>query len=279
MTGSLSRLGSSVPQNNSPAVSQLRIFSVCAILFCCSAKLFAQLNPLDDTAAFIHLSPNPVHGFACDPFTVNVNMTATDARVFELRFVLDAANFNLIGVTAGSHPALHVLPHLLDGDTLWLDGFFHPNFTGSTVVASLHFAAVGPVGDQITSIGFLDGQGFSGTGETPEPIIMIGDSTTINLEGTVPLPPESLVISPVLDDSVCLRWHSVDYDTDGDTVIHPQYLVEFEDGINNQGVFIPIGSTFDTFFYHDFIIFEFDPGDTGTVNIGTYRIRASKCQE
>lgn len=258
----------------------LRIYScVCAVFIFSGVKLFAQANPLDDTAAFIHLAPNPVNGFACDEFTVNVQMTATNARVFDLRFVFDASDYTLVSVTEGSHAALNLMPHMVDSDTISLDGFFHPNFTGTTVIASLHFMANNLVGDQLTLVGFVDGQGFSGTGEAPDPMIIIGDSTSVNLEGTLPLPPDSLVIIPILADSVCLRWHSVHYDTDGDTVINPQYLVEFEDVLNNQGIYNSIGTTFDTFFYHDFIIYEFDPGDTGTVNVGTYRIRATKCPE
>ncbi len=258
----------------------LRInYCVCVVFILASARLFAQSNPLDDTAAFIHLAPNPVHGFACDEFTVNVQMTATNARVIDLRFVFSSADFALTGVTEGGHASLNLMPHLVENDTLSLDGFFHPNFTGTTVIATLHFMANNLVGDQLTMVGFIDGQGFSGTGEAPDPMIILGDTTNVVLEGTLPLPPDSLIIIPILADSVCLRWHAVHYDTDGDTVINPQYLVEFEDVLNNQGVYNPIGTTFDTFFYHDFIIYEFDPGDTGTVNVGTYRIRATKCPE
>ncbi len=258
----------------------LRIsYCVCAVFVLGGVKLFAQQSPLDDTAAFIHLAPNPVNGFACDEFVVNVQITATNARVFDLRFIYDSDNFTLTSVTEGSHAALNLMPHMVDSDTLYLDGFFHPNFTGTTVLASLHFMANNLVGDQLTMVGFIDGQGFSGTGEAPDPMIIIGDSTTVNLEGTLPLPPDLLVIVPILADSVCLHWHAVHYDTDGDTVINPQYLVEFEDVLNNQGIYNSIGTTFDTFFYHDFIIYEFDPGDTGTVNVGTYRIRATKCPE
>lgn len=259
---------------------KLRLYCcICAVLALKSVNLLAQPSPLDDTAGFVHLAPNPVNGFACDEFTVNVQLTATNARVFELRFILDTANYTLISITAGAHPSLNLMPHLIDGDTLYLDGFFHPNFTGTSVIANLQLIANNLVGDQVTMLGFLDGQGYSGTGDAPEPMIILGDSTNVNLEGTLPLPPDSLIITPVLDDSVRLQWKSVHYDTDGDTVINPQYMVEFEDVLNNQGIYTNIGTTFDTFFYHDFIMFEFDPGDTGTVNVGTYRIRATKCPE
>ncbi|MBK6765056.1 MAG: hypothetical protein IPG71_01750 [bacterium] len=250
----------------------------CAVFVFGSVKLLAQFDPLDDTAAFIHLAPNPVSGFTCEEFAVNIQLTATDARVFELRFVFDAADYQLVAVTPGSLAALHVLPHMVDADTIWLDGYFHPNFTGLTTIATLHFIALAPLGDHSTLIGLLDGQGWSGTADAPEPMLIGGDSTTVNLEGTPPLPPETLVIKNFLDDSVRLTWHKVTLDEDSDPVVSPWYIVEFEDILNNEGVYTPIGNTQDTFFYHDFIIYDFDPGDTSTVNAATYRIRATKCE-
>lgn len=255
-----------------------RFILICALVLFVSAKNFAQRSPLDDTAAFIHLAPSNVFALTCNGFDVNVQMTATNARVFDLRFVFDGDNYALTSVTPGGLGSLHLLPHLVDGDTIAIDGFFHPNFTGSTLIANLHFEPVNPVGDQVTIVGFLDGQGFSGTGEAPEVIHINGDTTIANLEGTPPLPPDSLIIVPVLDDSVCLHWKAVTLDEDNDPVVNPWYLVEFEDVINNQGIYDSIGVTQDTFFYHDFIIYEFDPGDTGVVNIGTYQIRALKCE-
>lgn len=258
---------------------KLRKFTwVCAVLLFWGANIFAQRNPLDDTAAFINLSPGNISAFTCEGFDVNIQMTATNARVFDLRFIHDSDNFALTGVTPGGLASMHVLPHYVGGDTIAIDGFFHPNFTGTTLVATLHFVPIDVVGDQTTLVGFLDGQGFSGTGEAPEPMVITGDSSSVSLEGTPPLPPDSLVIVPMMDDSVCLHWSPVTLDEDNDPVVNPGYLVEFEDVINNQGVYDSIGFTLDTFFYHDFIIYEFDPGDTGVVNLGTYRIRALKCQ-
>ncbi len=251
---------------------------VCAVFVFAGVKLFAQRGPLDDTAAFIHLAPNPVSGLACNDFAISIQMTGTNARVFDLRFVFDAAGYTVTSVVQGPHPALHVLPHLVEGDTLSIDGFFHPNFTGTTVIATVYFSAVNQSIDQSTIVGFLDGQGFSGTGEAPEPINMSGDSTVVNLEGSVPLPPDSVTIVSILADSVRVTWTKVTTDVDAGPVVSPWYLVEFEDVLNNQGVYFPIGATQDTFFYHDFIIFSFDPYDSGTVNVGTYRIKALKCE-
>lgn len=258
---------------------KLRIYtSIGAVLFLGGVKILAQWNPLDDTAAFIHLAPGNIFSFTCDGFDVAVQMTATDARVFDLRFIHDSDSFVLTGVTPGLHADLHVLPHYVGGDTIIVDGFFDPNFTGSTVIVTLHFEPLNELGDQTTLVGFLDGQGFSGTGEAPEPMVMAGDSSTVVLEGTPPLPPDSVIIIPMQDDSVGLHWKPVILDEDNDPVVNPGYLIEFEDVINNGGIYDSIGFTTDTFFYHDFIIFEFDPGDSGVVNIGTYRIRALKCQ-
>lgn len=260
-------------------VIRLRVLvTVCAVFVLSGAKLFAQFDPLDDTAAFIHLVPNPVTGYTCEEVDVNVHMVATDARVFDLQFVFDSDNFMVAGVTPGTHADLNVMPYLVEADTITIDGFFHPNFTGSTVIATMHFMALNELGDQSTLVGFLVGQGFSGDSDNPEAMLISGDSTTINLEGTPPLAPESLIINNMMDDSVLLRWRPVDLDVDSDPVFNPWYMVEFEDVLNNEGTYSSIGSTQDTFFYHDFIIYDFDPGDTGTVNVGTYRIKALKCE-
>lgn len=249
-----------------------------AVLFLFSVKLFAQRNPLDDTAAFIHLAPSTIDAFTCEGYTINVQMTGTDVRVFDLRFVFDASDFNLVSVVPGPNPNLHVLPHLVDGDTIAIDGFFHPNFTGTTLIASLTFAPVNVVGDQNTILGFIDGQGFSGTGEVPEVIAMNGDTSTISLEGTKPLPPDTTTIFPYYIDSVRVSWTPVTLDEDNDPIINPWYLIEFEDVKNTEGVINPIGTTQDTFFHHDYVMFSFNPGDTSTVNIGRYQVRALRCE-
>ncbi len=261
-------------------INLLRVpVTVCAVIVFGTAQVFSQRNPLDDTAAFIHLAPNPVTAFTCEDFDINIQLTGTNVRVCELRFVFDAANYTPTSISAGLHPNLHVLPFYIEGDTLWVDAFFHPNFTGSTVVATLHFTPVNLVGNQTTMVGFLDGQGFSGTGEHPEPMIIVGDSTGVVLDGSATLPPESLIIVPMQDDSICLHWNPVRFDLDGDPVVNPTYFVEFEDTWNNTGVYTTVGTTMDTFFYDDYILYEFNPGDSGTVNAGVYRIRALKCQE
>jgi len=252
--------------------------AVYAVLFLGGAQLFSQHRPLDDTAAFVHLAPNPVNAVACDGHHVDVVLTGTNVRVFDLRFVFDSANYILDSVTAGSHLNLHVMPHLVNGDTIWLDAFFHPNFTGSTTIATLHFAPLDLNVDQTTFVGFLDGQGFSGTGEAPEPMIILGDTTTVQIDGNAPLAPDSLVIIPFADDSVGLYWYPVRFDVDGDPVVNPSYLIEFEDTWNNTGIVYPVGSTNDTFYYDDYIYLTFNPGDSGTVNAGVYRVRANKCQ-
>ncbi|MCB9365885.1 MAG: fibronectin type III domain-containing protein [Calditrichaeota bacterium] len=242
------------------------------------ASIFAQQRNLDDTAAYINLTPGLVTGLSCEDFVVNIQMTATDARVFDLRFVFESSDFVVTDVIPGPHPDLHILPHLVESDTLSIDGFFHPNFTGTTLLASVHMSAINQGTDHNSFIGFLDGQGFSGTGEAPEAISMDGDTTLIALEGTVPLPPDSVIIIPMMDDSVRVEWKPVTLDIDGGPVVSPWYIVEFEDALNNEGIYIPIDTTQSTYIYHDFIVFDFDPGDTSTVNVGTYRVKALKCQ-
>ncbi|MCB1060654.1 MAG: hypothetical protein KDB65_10505 [Calditrichaeota bacterium] len=249
-----------------------------AVLLLFGVKLFAQRGTLDDTAAFIHLSPSTIFAYTCEGYTVNVQMTGTNVRVFDLRFVFDSANFTLVSVTPGPNPNLHILPHLVDGDTISVDGFFHPNFTGTAVIASLTFEPINLLGDQSTIVGFLDGQGFSGTGEMPDPINMNGDTTAITLEGTKPLAPDSVTIFPIMADSVCLSWRSVTLDEDNDPISNPWYQIELEDVINDEGNYIPVGTTQDTFFYHDFVVYTFDPGDTGVVNIGNYHVITLKCE-
>jgi len=237
--------------------------------------------PLDDTAAFIHLAPAYQNVLACDSFAVNVLMTATNARVFDLRFVHVSADYELLSVTPGPHPNLHILPHDTTADTISVDGFFHPNFTGTTTIATLWLMKRTMVDDDTTEVGFIAGQGYSGTADLPEPIVFNGDTAIIDVEGTPPLAPTELIIIPyytyaVSVDSVCLHWNPVYYDEDGDTLIAPEYDVVFEDVLNNSGVLVPIGMTTDTFYCDDYIVQDFFPYDSSIVNVGTYRIHTKR---
>ncbi|MFH1011765.1 MAG: hypothetical protein V1784_11100 [bacterium] len=242
-----------------------------------------QEAPLDDTAGFIHLTPNPIHTLCETSFHIAIIATLTDARVFDLTFLLPQAFFQLRAVTPGSEPSLHILPEYLSGDTLWLDGFFHPNFTGTTTLAILTVHSLCIPGDDTSRIGFLDGQGYSGTADFPEVILLSGDTTTIYIECTPPENPWEMIIIPIQTDSVCLRWHPIFFDVDGDTVINPTYVIYRMDQLLLPPTLDSIGATFDTFFYDDYIqIWHPLPPDTaGSIsylNATTYEVRARKTQ-
>lgn len=266
---------------------RLLFFTLLTSVILCTA-LTAQdhyrPDPFDDTACFIHLSPGLQYLFVNEPFSISIAATLTDARVFSIRLIYDHSDYDLVSVTPGSHPDLHVLPHDANADTISIDGFFHPNYTGTTTVAVLQFIKIDAMGDAVTEVGFIEGQGYSGTADVPEPIVIEGDTATVILEGTPPNPSTELIIIPQPQpvfgtvDSVCLYWNPVYYDQDGDTVIHPVYIIEFEDVLNAPSIFDSVGSTFDTFFCHDFIKYYFEPGDTGTVNVGVYQIITRKTQ-
>jgi hypothetical protein len=235
---------------------------------------------LDDTGGYIHLSPGIVHTTnGCSQFTVTIRATLTNARVFDLCFFFDAPNLALVAVTPGSEASLHLLPYQLENDTLRLDGFFHPNYSaGSVIVAQLTCRAIAPL-DTMTQIGFIRGQGFSGSPENPEPIIFSGDTTTIFIDGTPPLPPASVIIIPFhtpppLNDSVGVFWRPVQFDLHGHPVSEPLYTIHFSDVLNDTS--FVLGATTDTFFYHNYITRSFMPGDTGVVNVGLYWIQACK---
>ena len=116
---------------------------------------FSNDSRLDDTAGFIHLTPNPFSTLCETPFSITLIATLTDARVFELRFLFDQDYLQLLSVTPGSETRLHILPEQVSGDTLWLDGFFHPNFTGTTALATLTFYSLLIPDDDTTRIGFF----------------------------------------------------------------------------------------------------------------------------
>ncbi|MBU0692696.1 hypothetical protein KKH18_12910, partial [bacterium] len=238
----------------------------------------------DDTACYVHLSPGFQRGLTCDPFTVSLYATFTDARNFDLQISYDHSEFALVSVTPGTHPDLHILPHDTSENIITIDGFFHPNFTGITLLCGLEFMKREMIGDAVTEVGFIAGQGFSGTADLPEAIIFSGDTAIIDLEGTPPLAPMELVIIPQysyarsIADSVFLRWNSVRFDVDGDTIINPEYHVVFEDRYENYGLIDTVGITMDTFFYDDFIKYYFWPYDSMVVNAGVYRIHAKRTQ-
>lgn len=260
----------------------------------CLLSFLAALGPvlakdpstLDDTGGFIHLSPGLVRTTnGCAEFTVTIQATLTDARVFGLKFSFDESRLELLSVTSGSHPSLNLMPHFLASDTLHVDGFFHPNFpAGQVTIATLRIRAITP-GDDESFIGFVTGQGYGGTPAAPELIVLSGDTTYVDIEGTAPLAPEKLVIKtlpyPANDDSVLLSWRPVRRDVDGDTVIGPMYLVCFENMITDT-VF-EIGSTMDTFYYDDairtganLILYDSLGNPTDTVEHGLYFIRSCK---
>jgi len=264
-----------------------RFFALACLLasLCSGSPLFSQpLSdfPLDDTPGIVDLEPDSSHVLACAYASLTVDITVTDARVFDLQFSFDPARLQIQSITPGSEPTLNVLPPLISGSSLTLDAFFHPNFTGTTNLVTISYYVNPVLADDTTTVYFEFGQGYSGTADVPEPIVFSGDSAVIYIEGTPPLPPNELLISPLAypahDDSILLRWHPVYYDFDGDTVVNPLYVVYREDVINDQGVYDSVFSTPDTFYYDDFLIFSFDPGDTGSVNVATFKVHARKTQ-
>jgi hypothetical protein len=214
----------------------------------------------------------------CSEFTVSIVATLTDARVFGLRFSFDQTNLELISVTPGADSRLHLMPTDLAADTLHLDGFFHPNFpAGSVTLATLRCKAISP-GDVTALIGYLNGSGFSGTADAPQPIQLSGDTSTVIVDGTPPRPPDNLVIQllpyPSNDDSVKLLWHKVTRDMAGNVVTNPLYTVYLHDGINHTDY--TVATIPDTFIFDEFVHITFPC--TTVVNIGTYEVRACKTQ-
>ncbi len=236
---------------------------------------------LDDTGGFIHLSPGVVHtNNGCSEFSVSIIATLTDARVFGLRFVFDQANLDLLSLVPGTDPRLHLLPTQLAADTLRVDGFFHPNFpAGSVTLATLNLKAISAA-DTTTIIGFVGGQGYSGTSDYPQPIQFGGDTATIIIDGTPPRAPDSLIIVtlpyPAHDDSVRLQWRHVHWDVHGNPVVNPLYTVHLHDVLNHADY--TLATLLDTFLYDQFVHITFPFPDTTVVNVGTYEVRACKTQ-
>ncbi len=269
-----------------------RVYSRTALFVFICLTLSAQVSRgedripragLDDTGGFIHLMPSVQTALACSEITVAIRGTFTNARVFGLRFYFETARLDLLSVTPGAAPSLHILPESLVVDTLNLDGYFHPNFSGTTTLATLHLYVKPVAHDETALIGFFFGQGFSGPAEWPEPIDFSGDTATIFIEGTPPLPPSHLLITPMDGDSVRLQWHPVYYDADGDTVINPRYVLFLTDVKNMPADTDSVCTTMDTTLYNDFVKYTFDPDsalpyDSIVVNQGVYQVRSRKTQ-
>lgn len=214
-------------------------------------------SALDDlSSGFIHLSPAIIHTTnGCSQFTIGILGTFTDARVFSLRFYFDSPNLQLLSVTPAADTSLHLMPYLLSADTLWIDGFFHPNRTGVNVLlAQLHCKAIS-AGDYTALVGFLSGEGYGGVVTNPDTLIFSGDTSVVFIEGTAPLPPEHLIVQspphPAHDDSLRLCWRSVMWDEDGDPVVNPLYHVYFRN-IFTDSTFL-IAETPDTFIWDNAI--------------------------
>lgn len=247
-----------------------------------AAIAFARPGSLDDTIGIANLEPDTVDQLACQPIYVDVELTLTDARNFTLRFDFDPTLIQLTAVIPGSHPDIHILPHNISGNVITVDGFFNPNFTGTTTGFTFCFQSF-LLPDTSTTVHWLSGQGFSGTYDNAVPISFSGDSALIQIEGTPPLAPDSLVIRrlavPAYNDSIEVLWTPTYYDLLGDTVINPLYVVYREDVINNPGVFDSVGATSDTFYYSPFIQLNFNPPyDSLVVNDANFQVRARKTQ-
>ena len=134
------------------------LLSGCLVVLLCHAA-FAQdsdarrhLNiSLDNTNAVISV-PDSIHAVICTPFNLVVRGTFTDARNFDLHFYFPASEFTLLSVTAGSDPNLHILPYQITGDSLYVDGFWHPNFTGTDTLFTLHIYPAITLSDSIAYI-------------------------------------------------------------------------------------------------------------------------------
>ncbi len=240
-----------------------------------------ERHPLDDTGGFIHFSPTLSHVLACDTFHMTVSGTFTDARVWSLNILLESP-LVLLAVDPGSDPRLNLMPEMITGDTLLLDGFFHPNLSGNTVLATLTLTTTLPPQDDTARVGFFSGRGFSGTADAPEPIQFDGDTAYVFIEATPPHPPAHVIIdvlpAPAHDDSILILWNRVFYDLDDDTLISPLYQVYLTDVINSELDTIQIGSTADTFYYSTYVQNTYQPGDTGAVNAGVFQVRTRKTQ-
>ena len=237
-------------------------------------------SPLDDTFSLVDLEPDSTLTLPWTTISVTVSATFTDARVFDLHLWMDPARLQLLSVVPGAEPAFHLMPEQLIGNDLTLDGFFHPNFTGSTDIATLTFYVNPVLDDDTTMVRFVSGQGYSGTENNPVPIQFTGDTAIVFIEGTPPDPPTGLLIMrlnyPAYDDSILLMWHPVFYDSELDTLINPVYVIYREHPISNPGVLDSIGATPDTFFYDTSITSS--PDTSSVVNASTFTVVARKTQ-
>jgi hypothetical protein len=239
----------------------------------------------NQTAAFAHIAPGYVHavnGCSGVTFTVAISAAVTDANAFSLQYYVESSKLALISVTPGTDPALQLMPYALRHDTLFLDGFFHPNTTSPNVrLATLTLQAIA-VGDVSTLLGFVRGLGLGGTGSPPDTMVFDGDTTWIDIEGTAPRPPDTLLIvplaAPATNDSIRLQWKRVTRDLSGDPVINPVYTVYLEDVLNDTTY--QVAQLTDTLYYDDYVQYTFGmnqlPVDTHVVNIGIYHVTACK---
>ncbi len=237
------------------------ILAVSALLLLVLPAAFCQ--PLDDTSGIVNLDPDSSLVLACTQVSLTLEFTVTDARVFDLHLLLDPARLQFLSMTAGSEATMHLLPVSLSGNHLTVDGFFEPNFSGTTLVATLTFYVNPTIGDDTTVVRFDYGQGYSGTAENPIPIAFVGDSAVIYIEGTLPPPPNQLLLTrqawPANNDSILATWFPVYWDLDGDTLINQLYVVYREHPVANPGVLDSIGATADTFFWDLSIATNPDP--------------------
>jgi hypothetical protein len=131
---------------------------------------------LDDlTAGYVYFVPAVVWTTnGCAEFVVNVEATLTNARAFSFEFSIESASLELMEVIPGTAPGLHLMPHLLREDTLWLDGFFNSQTTGPSVsLAVLRLRAVAPH-DAVSPIQFVQGRGYGGTPSAVDTILFAG---------------------------------------------------------------------------------------------------------
>ena len=238
-------------------------------------------DPLRDiSAGYVHFVPAVVWTTnGCAEFVVNVEATLTNARVFSFQFFVDSAAVQLLEVLPGSAAGLHVMPELLRGDTLWLDGFFDDEVTGPNLnLAVLRLRAVAP-DDAISQIQFVQGRGYGGEPGAVDTIYFAGGVCVVNIEGTPPRPPDSVVIItqpyPAHDDSVLVLWRRVTRDLDGDAVTNPLYTLYLTD-VRRDTTFVAT-TTYDTSYWCPYVVHEYWPGDV-TVNAAIIRVTACKTQ-
>jgi hypothetical protein len=237
-------------------------------------------QPVDDTSGIVNLDPDSTRVLACTQVSLTLHISVTDARVFDLHMLIDPARLQLLSLTNGPEPTMHIMPPLLSGSNLTVDGFFEPNLTGTTLVATITFYVNPTVGDDTTTVYFDYGQGYSGTAESPVPILFTGDSAVIYIEGTPPLPPSNLLLirQPYPTQAVSIEavWNPVYYDMDGDTLINPLYVIYREHPVSAPGILDSIGATADTFFW-DFSIAT-NPDPVSVQNTSTLQVHTRKTQ-